>query len=138
MAVEIIGGAPESQSTNLGGQASIVNQEEFLRILLTQLSFQDPLKPLDNQEFLAQLAQFTSLEQSRQLSEKIDSLLLIQSASQSIGLLGKTVEVSTASGSVVGEVTTLGFVTGQPLLTVKTTSGQFLTDVNLSQVAIVR
>jgi flagellar basal-body rod modification protein FlgD len=138
MAVDIIGGLPASSSSLPAGQASIVNQEEFLKILLTQLSFQDPLKPIDNQEFLAQLAQFTSLEQSRQLSEKLDSLLLIQSATQSIGLIGKTVEVAAAAGSTTGTVTTLRFSAGQPLLTVRTASGEFLTDISLSQVSIVR
>ena len=54
-----------------------VTQEDFLQILLTQLRFQDPLKPVDNQQFVAQLAQFSALEINRQQSEKIDTLLQI-------------------------------------------------------------
>jgi flagellar basal-body rod modification protein FlgD len=139
MAVDIIGGLPAAQqAAAAGAQDSVVNQQEFLQILLTQLQFQDPLKPLDNQEFLAQLAQFTSLEQTRQVGEKLDSLLLIQSATQSIGLIGKTVEVSSSGGTAVGQVTTLKFNAGQPLLTVQTTDGSFLTDVSLSQISLVR
>jgi len=139
MAIDLIGGVSSQTTTApVTGQASIVNQDEFLRILLTQLTFQDPLKPLDNQEFLAQLAQFTSLEQTRQLNEKIDSLLLVQSATQSIGLLGRTVEVANAGGTVIGQVTTLGFSAGQPLLTVRTPGGEFLNDIRLSQINIVR
>jgi flagellar basal-body rod modification protein FlgD len=101
------------------------------------LKFQDPLKPLDNQEFLAQMAQFSSLEQTRQLNDRIDTLLTIQSSSQSIGLLGKTVDISTASGSVTGQVTTLTFRDGQPSMTVKV-GDQFLNDISLSQITLIR
>ena len=133
MAVESIG---KTAATNTS-QASL-GQEDFLKILTTQLSFQDPLKPLDNQQFMAQMAQFASLEQSRTMNDNLESLLAIQSAAQSIGLIGKTVEVATASGSVVGQVSSLRFSNGQPLITVKTSSGQFLSDLGLSNVVVVR
>ena len=47
---------------------------------------------MDNQEFIAQLAQFSNLEQTRQFNDKLDSLLTVQASEQSIGLIGKTVE----------------------------------------------
>lgn len=132
-------------SSGLGvtGQGSItqskgITQEDFLRILSTQLTFQDPLKPIDNQQFLAQMAQFSSLEQSRLVGEKIDTLLSLQSASQSVALIGKTVEIETASGTSSGEVTTISFSTGQPILTVKLPSGELLTNISPSQVNLVR
>jgi flagellar basal-body rod modification protein FlgD len=134
MAVESIG-ATSSSTTS---QATL-GQEDFLKILTTQLSFQDPLKPLDNQQFMAQMAQFTTLEQTRALNDNIESLLTIQAASQSIGLLGRTVEAVAADGSsAVGQVTSLRFQNGQPLMTVKTSAGQFLSDLSLSAVSIVR
>lgn len=136
MAIESIGAVVGNSSTAL--QAAGIGQEDFLKILLTQLSFQDPLKPLDNQEFIAQMAQFTSLEQTRQLNERTDALLSIQSATQSIGLIGKTVEVRTDAGTTVGQVTTITFEAGSPNLTVQTSSGAFLTGVTLSQVFVVR
>ena len=137
MAIDTIGGgsATQNQSSNL--QSSEISQEDFLKILLTQLNYQDPLKPLDNQEFLAQMAQFSSLEQTRQLNERIDTLLTIQSSNQSIGLLGKTVDIATATGAVTGQVTTLGFKDGQPSMTVKA-GDQFLTDISLSQIVLIR
>ena len=61
-------------------QNASIGQEDFLHILLTQLRFQDPLKPVDNQQFVAQLAQFSALEINRQQSEKIDTLLQINAA----------------------------------------------------------
>ena len=78
MAVNLIGGVTSPNTSNLSLQTSGIDQEDFFRILVTQLSYQDPLKPIDNQEFIAQLAQFTSLDQARQHNERIDSLLAIQ------------------------------------------------------------
>lgn len=119
-------------------QASSISQQDFFKLLVTQLSFQDPLKPIDNQAFIAQIAQFTSLEQSRQMNDRINALLSIQSSTQAIGLIGRTVEVATATGSVVGKVTTLSFQSGTPFLTVQTNTGQFLNGVGLDQIAVVR
>ena len=75
-------------------QPAAFGLQDFMKILLTQLTYQDPLKPMDNQQFMSQIAQFTTLEQSQQLNDKIDRLLAIQSATQSIGLIGKTVDVN--------------------------------------------
>ena len=136
MTVESIGAVlsnPTSDLTRAGLQ-----QEDFLKVLLAQLSFQDPLKPMDNQEFIAQLAQFSAIEQSRQGNEDIEAMLTLQVADQAVGLLGHTVEVSTGGDSVVGEVVTVGFWQGLPVLTVRTGDGSFLTDIGLSQISIVR
>jgi len=137
MAVDLIGGVSANQNTNL--QVASVSQQDFLRILVTQLSFQDPLKPIDNQAFIAQIAQFTALEQARQTNDGINTLLTIQSAEQSIGLIGKTVEVTTESGTkAVGKVSTITFVQGQPRLVVALNDGQFLTDLTLDKVSVIR
>jgi flagellar basal-body rod modification protein FlgD len=119
-------------------QVAGVGLQDFLRILTSQLSNQDPLKPLDNQEFIAQVAQFSALEQSRQLNQKIDQLLAVQSATQSVGLLGKTVEVNSSTGPVSGEVTALTFSSGEPFLSVLTGAGAVLDNVGLSQIISVR
>jgi flagellar basal-body rod modification protein FlgD len=134
MAVNAIGvtGAGTSVPT-----AASIGQDDFLRIMLTQLRFQDPLKPVDNQQFVAQLAQFSALEINRQQSEKIDSLLTIQGGSQALALLGKSVQAGQQVGTSVGEVTAISFATGEPLLTVKT-STTTLVDVKLSDVSLVQ
>lgn len=137
MAIQSIGAVVGSSTASL--QAAGIGQEDFLKILLTQLSFQDPLKPLDNQEFIAQMAQFTSLEQARELNDKTDALLSIQSATQTIGLIGKTVQVASDSGTTIGSVTTVTFdSTGSPTVTVQTSTGAFLTGVTPSQITVVR
>ena len=137
MAVSAIGATTTNdQATVLA--ANGVGQEDFLRILLTQLTYQDPLKPLDNQEFIAQLAQFTNLEQTRQLNDRVETLLAIQSATQSIGLIGRTVEISTSSGPSVGTVTTITISEGEPGLTIRLANGEFLTGVNPTRVSVIR
>lgn len=134
MAVNSISAASASQPA----QSSNIAIQDFLKILTAQLNSQDPLKPVDNQEFVGQIAQFTSLEQSRQLNAKIDELLSVQSSLQSVGLLGKTVDISQNGGVVTGKVTALDFATGQPLLTLQTSSGAFQDKITLSQLSNVR
>jgi flagellar basal-body rod modification protein FlgD len=136
MAVDSIGATSLAASTSSSSN-TVVNQDEFLKILLTQLRFQDPLKPIDNEAFMAQLAQFSSLEFTRQQTEKLDALLTIQSSTQSLALMNRAVEVATNGGNQVGTVTAIRFQNGEPLLTVKTSGGQFLVDLKLSQVTVV-
>ncbi len=130
-AATVAGASPAGQSSNIGIQ-------DFLKILTAQLNNQDPLKPVDNQDFVAQIAQFATLEQSRELNVKLDQLLASQSSTQSIGLLGKTVDINNNGALVSGHVTALGLASGQPLMTVTTTGGQFVSDVSLSQIINIR
>lgn len=115
-----------------------IGQEDLFKILLTQLSYQDPLKPMDNQEFVSRLAQFTSLEQTKEMNDRMEFLVSMESTNQSLGLLGKTVQVEADGKSIVGEITTIRFDQGTPLMTVKTASGEFLTDVSLAQISLIR
>ena len=136
MALDSIGAT--NANTSAATQSAGISQQDFFRILVAQLSFQDPLKPIDNQAFIAQIAQFTALEQSRQTNENITSLLTVQSATQAIGLIGRTVEVSTDSGTAIGTVTTLNFVQGRPLMTIQKPDGSFLLGVGLDQISVLR
>ena len=123
-------------STSL--QSGTIGLQDFMKILLTQLTYQDPLKPMDNQEFMAQIAQFTSLEQAQQINSKLDTMLSSQSSLQSVGLIGKTVEVSTQSGTTVGTVSSLSLSSGSPQLTITTTAGATLAGISLSQITTIR
>ena len=136
MAIDAIGGVLGGSTVDL--QRAGVNQEDFLKIFLSQLSFQDPLEPVDNREFLAQLAQFAAVEQARQTNENVEGLLTVQANAQAISLLGRTVSVAATSGEAVGQVTTLDFRTGKPLLTIRLSDGQFLQEINPTQVTIIR
>ena len=135
MAIDAIGVAGQSDS-KVPANASI-SQESFLKILLTQLRFQDPLKPMDNQQFVAQLAQFSALELTRQSGEKLDTLLSLNATGQAIGLLGQQVEVRGQSGAGVGEVIAISFAAGEARLSVKTTT-QTMVDVRLQDVQLLQ
>jgi flagellar basal-body rod modification protein FlgD len=123
--------SPPSSASNLGLQ-------DFMKVLLTHLTYQDPMKPMDNQEFLAQMAQFTAVEQSQQLNERVQQLIDNQAALQSVGLIGRTVDITTPSGKTTGTVTGLSLQGAAPVLTLSVAGGTVLSDVSLSQLLAIR
>lgn len=127
-----------AQVSQSGGQASKLTQQDFLRILLTQLNTQDPLKPVDNTAFVAQLAQFTQLQQTQEMSSSISQLLAVQTATQSVGLLGRTVGVLNGASLSTGQVIDVSTIGNEPLLTVKPATGANLTGVALKQIFDIR
>ncbi|HEY4211209.1 MAG TPA: flagellar hook capping FlgD N-terminal domain-containing protein [Steroidobacteraceae bacterium] len=133
MTVSAIGLTTQNNSAQSITQAQSLSQDDFLKILLTQLQFQDPLKPVDDEQFVAQLAQFSALEINSEQSAKIDTLLTIQSVDQALALDGKTVQIGSTGDA--GQVTAIDFSSGEPLLTVKT-STTTLTDIHLTDVTL--
>lgn len=132
-----------SSSTSAQAPAtSTLTQKDFLSILLTQLQFQDPLKPMDDEQFVAQLAQFSALQINSEESAKLDTLISFNSVNQAANLLGKTVAVqNTQSGAgaattASGVVSAVDFSSGEPLLTV-TTSSNVMTSVPLGNVTLL-
>lgn len=83
-----------------------LGKDQFLQILVTQLRNQDPMQPLQDKEFIAQMAQFSSLEQTMNMSKEITALR--QSAGMVAGLIGK--EVSWTEETDAGVVQYLGTV----------------------------
>ena len=134
MAVSAINNASIDSATKAAG----LSMDDLLRILMTELTYQDPLKPVENKDFLAQMAQFSSLDTSRQLNENIERLLSLQSLNQSVGLLGKTVDANLATGTVSGQVTALTMVAGEPQITVKGANGEVFAGITLAQVQTIR
>lgn len=136
MNIEGIGAVADN--LNLVNRRAGLQQEDFLKVLLAQLSFQDPLKPLDNNEFIAQFAQMTSLAETQQLNNKLEALLEFQTGDQAVSLLGRSVEVNTETSRTIGQVTSVIFKKGVPTLVVLTQSGDSLVDVTLGQIVVVR
>ncbi|MBN2126542.1 MAG: flagellar hook assembly protein FlgD [Deltaproteobacteria bacterium] len=69
-------------------------RDDFLKLFLAQLNNQDPLNPMESQEFTAQLAQFSSLEQLYNVNENLDSIRTLQDSDtrfQALGLIGKEI-----------------------------------------------
>lgn len=67
------GGAADTTQTN-GAPTNALGQDAFMKLLITQLQNQDPTQPQADGEFLAQLAQFSSLEQLQSMNQKLDVL----------------------------------------------------------------
>ncbi|MBW8849762.1 MAG: flagellar hook capping protein [Xanthomonadales bacterium] len=137
MPVDAIGNVFNAQSTGASNNTNI-NQEEFIRLFLTQLQFQDPLEPVDNREFLAQLAQFTSLEQSRQTSQNTTDLLAMTATTQAVSLLNRQVDVAGLAMPFTGTVIAVEFNTSGAQLSVRNATGQVQTAIRLSQVTLVK
>jgi flagellar basal-body rod modification protein FlgD len=97
-------------SANASGKAKGNNlgKDDFLKILITQLQNQDPMQPLQDKEFIAQMAQFTSVEQLTNMSTEMK--LLRQSLGFAPSLIGKSVEW-TATDSTGSEISKSGVVT---------------------------
>lgn len=89
-----------------GGKASTPNldKDDFLKILITQLQHQDPTAPLEDKEFIAQMAQFSSLEQMTNMSQGFQKLSGLLASSEAAGVLGRNVEVRDGESLVSGVV----------------------------------
>jgi len=89
---------------------SALGKDDFLRLLITQLKYQDPISPVDDKEFIAQMAQFSSLEQMQNLNTNLSEMMLAQQKLSALGqamqMIGKEVELFTKEGeSLFGKVT---------------------------------
>ncbi len=111
--------------------ATGVNQEDYLKLFMQELTYQDPLKPVDNQAFMAQMAQFSALQEAHTTNEYLTQLLGMTSGSQSLALLGKKVKIDNAEGE--GNVTKIKFYKNEPpKITVAMSNGD-VSDLELSQ-----
>lgn len=127
-------GATQASSSAFG-----LDFQSMLQIILTQLTYQDPLKPLDNFEFVSQLGQFAQLQQTQSLNDTINNLLASQSASQATTLLGKTVDLTQQDGSTEsGVVTAVTFSTGTPEITITTSDNSTIANISIANITAVR
>lgn len=107
------------QSTQ-GTKRGELGKDDFLQLLITQMRYQDPLEPVKDTEYIAQLAQFNSLEQMQNLNKSIDSMHEWLQVVQSGSMIGKEIEaIDFASGEMVrGTVAEVIFRDNQPQLVV--------------------
>ncbi len=96
-AVSSSGSAATGTATSTAAKNEL-GKDAFLRLLTTQLANQDPLSPVDNQAFITQLAQFSSVEQLQGLTSRLDTLLLATASTNQMStasLVGKDVAFKT-------------------------------------------
>lgn len=106
-----------------GEDQSRLDKDDFLNLLVTQLRYQDPMNPSDNQQMAAQMAQFSSLEQTQNMASSLDKMTaslqdmvatqgqtsISMSSSSATNLLGKTVRLRQNETSVPADGKTIDF-----------------------------
>jgi flagellar basal-body rod modification protein FlgD len=112
--------------------------ESLLRIILTQLTYQDPLKPMDNFEFVSQLAQFSQLQIGQTANDRLQLLVSAQGNSQAAGLLGRTVDVPAGAATLSGRVVSIAFTNGEPRLTIETEDNQTISNIAIGTISQIR
>jgi len=99
-------------------QQQMLGKDAFLQLLVTELSNQDPLNPMQDREFIAQLAQLSTLEQMTSLNAGMEVLRLIQAT----GFVGKSIDAIAPDGTLLsGVVTEVVFTESEPVLVVDDT-----------------
>src|SRR5690625_664276 len=97
MYVSGVSGAGTAGTDSVQRGNDVLDKHDFLRLLTVQLRYQDPIDPIKDQDFIAQMAQFSSLEQIQNLTDKMEDFIDLQmstsATSQAASLLGRTVAV---------------------------------------------
>ncbi|HMQ52401.1 MAG TPA: flagellar hook capping FlgD N-terminal domain-containing protein [Anaerolineae bacterium] len=120
-------------TTQTSFETNSLGEDAFMKLLLAQLQNQDPLQPMQDQEFVAQLAQFNSLSQLTQLNKNLETFMSSQLVGQGSSLIGKTV---TGYGSDGSEVS--GIVSGLRVSGGKVTLSVAGADLPLDKVSTVK
>ena len=81
-----------------------LGRDDFLKLLITQLSYQDPTSPMEDKEFIAQMAQFSTLEQMTSMAADFAKLTAMITGTEASSALGKNVELVEGERVVQGTV----------------------------------
>ncbi|MCF6239360.1 MAG: flagellar hook assembly protein FlgD, partial [Candidatus Marinimicrobia bacterium] len=121
--------------------SNTLGEDDFLTLLVAQLENQDPLEPQSDTEFIAQLAQFSSLEQQTTTNEKLDELIAAQGSSNQMSafsLLGQKVSAPSDSFYLQGDSLELGFSLDQPAaessMNIVNSNGDVVVSLNFGEV----
>ena len=131
----ISGAGLPSGSTGLASSGSHMGSAEFLQLLTTELQNQDPMKPVDDTQSVAQLAQFSALSATEELNTSFQNFQSNFGVMQAASLIGQKVTVDTpdAKGNLsteTGTVSSIAVENGKPYFTMKDASGNPITDNN--------
>jgi len=111
MSVPPVGTSTETSSgKNTAAASASIDYNSFLRLLVAQMKNQDPTNPMDSTEYVAQLANFSQVEQSVQTNAKLDRLLQSSALAQADSVIGRT--VTSADGETSGTVASVRLASG--------------------------
>lgn len=132
----------QSSSSQTSAVANAVNKElgkdEFLKLLLTELRYQDAMDPVKDKDFIAQMAQFSSLEQTTNLVKAFEKVAERSQNNEALAMLGgKARAVDPDTGQIIdGSVISIKLNGADPELTLLKSDG-FVSVVKLSQISDV-
>ncbi|MET0534969.1 MAG: flagellar hook capping FlgD N-terminal domain-containing protein [Steroidobacter sp.] len=130
--------AIESTPSITSNATAALDLNQLLAVLLTELTHQDPFKPVENKDFMAQIAQFASLDTQQQLNQNILQMLTLQALTQSVGLVGKNVSAITSAGVTInGKVVAVTLTDGVPRMTIES-NGEPVPNISLGQIQTIR
>jgi flagellar basal-body rod modification protein FlgD len=123
-AIDPVGaGQPAQTSTPTTGVNSLNSPDTFLKLLVAELKYQNPMNPTDPNQYLAQTAQFSMVQQLDTLASSEKSLLAATQQAAASALIDRKVTGTTATGSPVsGTVTGVSLVGGEPELQIGNTT----------------
>lgn len=123
------------------GKGSDLGKEDFLKLLVAQLTNQDPTQPMDDTQFVTQLATYSSLEQQMTTNDNLEQLISLQkgtASSNAISLIDKVVGwVDTETGELVTDQVSFVDINGGDVY-LYTTSGQYVPFSSISYVGVAR
>lgn len=133
--------ATPTTSSSSGTAAANISSTEFLQLLTAQLQNQDPTKPMDDTQSVAELAQFTALQSQTQLATSFSNFQSNFAVTQAAGLIGKGITATTTSASgntssVSGTVSAVNVINGTPSVTITDSNGNVETDANGNPLSI--
>jgi flagellar basal-body rod modification protein FlgD len=106
------------------GKNSELGKDQFLKLFVAQLQHQDPMNPMQDQDFMGQMASFSTLEQVTNMASANEAMAANLHLSQSVGLIGRTVTWTDADETThTGVVEKVSQKDGMPVLTVSGTEG---------------
>lgn len=129
---------PPPSASDAATNAFGLSFDALLKIILTQLTYQDPLKPMDNFEFVSQLAQFSQIQQAQTMNDRLEALVSAQATNQATGLLGREVDLPAGSATLSGKVTAVSFQSGAPTVTIETSDGRTISGLAIGSITQVR
>jgi flagellar basal-body rod modification protein FlgD len=114
---------------------SQLGEDAFLKLLTAQMQNQDPLSPMDDTQSVAQLAQFSAVQATTQMSDSFTAFQSNFAVMQSASLIGKAVSAQTTDAggnatSVTGTIKSVSIINGTPEFTLVDASGNLLTGSN--------
>ena len=118
---------PAAKTQSAAGKNSALGKDQFLKLFVAQLQHQDPMNPMQDSDFMGQMASFSTLEQVSNLASE-------NAKTNAIGLIGRTVTYKGTDGAEhTGAVEKVSTKDGKPSLTVGGTEG--VDPSSISQVA---